>query len=163
MSLCIHIHSHAALSLVYRTSGLCPLFFNSPAMQLSSVQSSLIWLLLTALAIAATPPVTGVTSIGTGPLSLINTVNLKANSIAHCRHDDDPGHYTSSLNYTFPDTPPLPQSFLESVGFNESEGSYPFDCFFDISVVVVEVRCMSRISESPTPKPLMRSKSPSIY
>ena len=88
------------------------------------------------LAIAAPPLLSGATTSGTGPLNILTPSNLSANlnDAFTCKNPVDPfgpGHYTSSLNSTYPDTPPLPQSFLKSIGFNESEESLAFDCFID--------------------------------
>ena len=134
---CIHAHSQIVLVVLWG-------FFNFPTMQLSSIQLKLLWLSLTVLAMAATPPLGTGTRIGTGQLNLLtpetpNTTSI--NRAVYCKHDDDPYHFISSLNYTFPDTPAISQSFLTSAGINESEGTYPFDCFLEIpgGIVVFEV------------------------
>ena len=82
-----------------------------------------------------------------GPLNVtLQQLNQTAiHRVAYCRHDDpDPPFdppYTSSLNYTFPDTPAINRSFLESVGFVVGEDDYAFDCFVEIpgGIVVFEV------------------------
>ena len=119
-------------------------FLNFPTMQLSSIQLKLLWLSLPVLAMAAAPPLGAGTRIGTGQLNLLTPETLNNTSIgrvAYCKHDDDPYHFVSSLNNTFPDTPAISQSFLTSAGINESEGTYPFDCFLEIpgGIVVFEV------------------------
>lgn len=126
----------------------CPLlldFDNLPTMQLSFTQLKLMWLLLPALAMAAGPIAGGLTTIGTGQLNLLTPQNLSATSInrvTYCKHEDDPYQFTSSLNYTFPSTPSLPESSLESAGLTRNQEIWPFDCFLEIpgGIVVFEVR-----------------------
>ena len=123
-------------------------------MQLCSTQSKLLWLLLPALATALTPPVGDSISDGTDQLHLLtlpqesNTsfTNQQSNTtfpnlIAHCRNDPYPYPFVTSLNYTFPITPPIPQDFIASSGLDPGEGDYPFDCFIEIpgGIVAFEV------------------------
>ena len=112
-------------------------------MQLSSTQLTLSWLLLPVLAMAATTPVGGLTTIGTGQLNLLTPQHLNTTTLGravHCAHDD-PYHFTSSLNNTFPDTPALSQSDMISKGLDPEGGDYPFDCFLELpgGIVVFEV------------------------
>ena len=125
-------------------------------MQLSSTQSKLLWLVLPALALATTPPVSASTTVGTGPLNLVTPQDEAfPNRVAYCKHDDYPDHFVSSLNYTFPDTPAIPQSFLISAGLSPDEGDYPFDCFVELpgGVVVFEV----------CPVLSLRNRSPKLF
>ncbi|CAD6590489.1 MAG: hypothetical protein ASARMPREDX12_004390 [Alectoria sarmentosa] len=114
-------------------------------MQRSSIQSKLIWLLLPAVAMAASPPSSGSTFVGTGQLNLLTPQNLSTTSIGrvtYCKHDDDPYTFTSSLNYTFPSTPSISESFLASAGIDPNQDTYPFDCFLEIpgGIVVFEIK-----------------------
>lgn len=114
-------------------------------MQLFLHQSKPLWLLLPTLAMAATPPRSGSTTSGTGQLNLLTPQNLSTISLGratYCKHDDDdPFHFTSSLNNTFPSTPAISESYLESAGLTTSQETYPFDCFLELpgGVVVFEV------------------------
>lgn len=119
----------------------------------------------------AAPPVRRSTRIGTGQLNLVNSPHVNISRllnlpkrISYCKHDDryppwDPP-YRSSLNNTFPETPDISQSFLDSVGITQGEGNYPFDCFVELpgGVVVFEVCSMPRNwekMESMPPKVLL--------
>ena len=113
-------------------------------MQLSSTQSKLVWLLLPALATAATRPVGGSTSIGTGQLNLLTPQQPNVtfpNRLAYCKNDPYPQPFVTSLNYTLPDTPPISQDFINSAGLDPGEGDYPFDCFIELpgGIVAFEV------------------------
>ena len=122
-------------------------------MQLSSLQSNLSWLLLPAIAVALVPASDDSETIGTNALNLVTPRNLSTTSIgriAHCKPDpddpDDPYVFTSSLNHTFPGTPPINESFLASAGLREPFiDSKPFDCFVEIpgGIIVFEVCIMS--------------------
>ena len=112
-------------------------------MQLFSIQSKSLWILLPSLALAATPPAGGSTSAGSGQLQLTTPQHLndsRSNRIMYCRHNipdpDDPDwppyEYKNSLNRTITAGAPPSQSFLESVGFVRDSGSVAFDCFLDI-------------------------------
>ncbi|KAF6217440.1 hypothetical protein HO133_006910 [Letharia lupina] len=95
---------------------------------------------------AATPPSSGSTTSGTGQLNLLTPQNLSTISLGratYCKHDDDdPFHFTSSLNNTFPSTPAIPESYLESAGLTTNQETYPFDCFLELpgGVVVFEIK-----------------------
>lgn len=113
-------------------------------MHFSSSQLKVVCLMLPTIAMAASVASGGSTSIGTGQLHLLTPQNLSATSvgrISYCKHDDDPYLFTSSLNYTFPSTPSISESFLSSVGINLNDDTYPFDCFLEIpgGIVVFEV------------------------
>lgn len=109
--------------------------YNFPAMQLSRIQSALTWLLLPALAMAASLPLDGSTTVGNGQLNLITPSNLSAtlpNRAVYCKSPDDPyPPFISSLNYTFPPTPSLSE-ILASLGVSHSAESYSFDCFLEL-------------------------------
>ena len=116
---------------------------NSPVMHFQSALKILPWLLLPVIAMAANPPLGGSTTIGTGRLSLLTSQNLSTIDIkraVYCTHGE-PYIFTSSLNNTFPKTPPISQSFLASAGFTHNDDTYPFDCFIEVpgGVVVFEV------------------------
>lgn len=138
MSLCIHAQSR---SLFLRLE-----FLNFPVMQLPSVQSNIVWLLLLPIAMAASPLPGGLTRIGTGQLSLLTPNNLSTTSIGrmtYCKRPDDPDQFTSSLNYTFPRTPSISESSLRAAGIDPNDDTYSFDCFLEIppaGVVTFEVR-----------------------
>lgn len=130
-------------------------FYKFPIMQLSSIQLKLAWLLLPTVATAASVASGGLTSIGTGQLNLLTPQNLSTSSvgrISYCKHDDDPYTFTSSLNYTFPRTPSISESFLSSAGLTLNDDTYPFDCFLEIpgGIVVFEVCYMPHSSGKET-------------
>lgn len=113
-------------------------------MQLFSMQSKLIWLLVPTVAMAASPLSGGLTAIGTGQLNLVNPQNLSATPLGraiYCKHDDDPYRFISSLNYTFPSTPSIPESFLASADLVTNQDIHPFDCFLELpgGIIVFEV------------------------
>lgn len=118
-------------------------------MQLFSNQLQLIYLLLSSLTTALGNPLGSLTTIGTPHLNLVVSAlssNNSINRVTYCKHDVDPYHFKSSLNYTFPDTPSLPQSIINSAGIVHDEGEYAFDCFIEMpgGVVVLEVRHFSQ-------------------
>lgn len=116
-------------------------------MQLSSIQSKLVWLLLPAVSMALNLTQGGSTTSGNGQINLLTPQSLSMTSlgrIAHCKPNDDPYGsftFTSSLNNTFPSTPNISESFLKSAGFTTNQETYPFDCFIEIpgGIVVFEV------------------------
>lgn len=117
-------HSHTFVSVLLD-------FCNLPVMQLSSIRSKLIGLLLSAVPLSLSLVIGDSTSIGTGLLTLLDTQNLSPFSgspSAHCKDPDDPYPFVNSLNHTLPILPNISTSFLESVGINPEEKSYPFDC-----------------------------------
>ena len=143
---CIHAHSPIFLIVIVVRLD----FPNLANMQLSSTQSTLSWLLLPVLALAATPSSGGLTKVGTGQLNLLTPQHLDTSTLdraVYCKNED-PYQFTSSRNYTFPDTPAISQSDMVKAGFGPNDGGeYPFDCFMELpgGYVVFEVRCMPRI------------------
>lgn len=113
-------------------------------MQLSSIQSKLIWLLLPAVPGSCSLVTRGSTTIGTGVLNLMNTQSLSLDSkspSAHCKDPNDPSPFVTSLNHTLPILPSVSDSFLESMGISPDGRSYPFDCVIDFpgGLVLIEV------------------------
>lgn len=124
-------------------------------MQLSSLQSRLSWLFLPAIAVALVPASDDSQTIGNNVLDLVTPQNLSTTPIdrvAYCKHDPDdpddpdgPWVFTSSLNYTFPSTPPINESFLAAAGLRDPDvKSKPFDCFIELpgGLIVFEVCIM---------------------
>ena len=131
-------------------------FPNLGNMQLSSTQLPLSWLLLPVLALAATPSSGGLTKVGTGQLNLLTPQHLDTTTLGravYCKNED-PYQFTSSRNYTFPDTPAISKPAMVNAGFEPNDGGeYPFDCFMELpgGYVVFEVCCMPRMfSEKKT-------------
>ena len=120
-------------------------------MQLLSIQSKLLWLLLPSLALAATSLVDGSTMVGSGQVELLTSQSLNdsiVNRAVHCRKNipdpydpDDPDWppdlYTTLLNYTLPATPAIDKAFLQSLGFVQDEGEFAFDCFLELPTGVI--------------------------
>ena len=149
---CIHAHSQIFLIVIAVRLD----FPNLANMQLSSTQSPLSWLLLPVLALAATLSSGGSTKVGTGQLNLLTPQHLDTTTLGravYCKNED-PYQFTSSRNYTFPDTPAISKSDMVNAGFEPNDGGeYPFDCFMELpgGYVVFEVCCMPRIfSEKKT-------------
>ena len=157
--------------LAFMPTRICPLpsllcvltFSNLRIMQLSFVQSNLLWLFLPSLALAATP-LAGQSVTGTsGQLKLVTPQGLNdsdVNRALYCKHNipdpydpDDPGWppelYTTSLNRTLPATPPIDRAFMQRHGFVQNEGEVPFDCLFETlaGYLIFEVCWMRRLSE----------------
>ena len=125
-------------------------------MQLLSVQSKLLWLFLPSLALAATPNAGDSRTAGSGQLQLVTPQGIlndsNVNRLVQCKRNipdpwgpDDPGYppdpLSTQLNYTLPNTPPIDKAFLESLGFEEEEGEFAFDCTLDLpgGVITFEV------------------------
>ena len=111
---------------------------------------------------AANRPVGGGTAIGTGQLQLVTPHTLNITDLkraAYCKKDDDwPGHFVSSLNYTFPDTPPLSAADLKSAGLDPGADDFSFDCFLELpgGIVTFEVCLVPRLRDSKKLTPLSR-------
>ena len=119
-------------------------------MQHFLLQGRLLWLLLPAVAMAATvitPGSTdGFTSAAGGSLNLVSPKTLSGlmvNRPVQCKHPDDPYQFTNSLNHTLPPTPPLPASDFPP---GESE-VFAFDCDIELpgGVIDFEVCLMQRL------------------
>ena len=148
-------------------------------MQLSFIQSKLLWLFLPSLALAATPLASHSLTAGSGQLRLVTPQGLNdsdVNRAVYCKKNipdpydpDDPGWppelYTNSLNRTIPATPPIDQAFLQSLGFAKDEGEFAFDCFLELptGIVTFEVRWMRRSSEMQPLWRLTRFFTPALF
>ena len=130
-------------------------------MQLLSVQSKLLWLLLPSLALAATPIAGDAIAVGSDQLNLVTPDETPQKTprdalvgrVLHCRDNipdpwgpDDPNYhqdlYTTRLNWTFPATPLIDKAFLESLGFvKDPEGEFAFDCMLELpgGIITFEV------------------------
>lgn len=115
-------------------------------MQLSTIESGLLWLVLPVVAMALALAPDGSTPIGTGQLNLLNPQNLSSASVgraAHCKPDPyDPYVYVSSLNYTFPSTPNISEAFANFADVDPDLDGKSFDCFIELlgGIIVFEIK-----------------------
>ena len=112
-------------------------------MQLFSIPSTSVWLLLPAFAMALNVPIGGSTTGGTGQLNLLTLQNLSTtslNRLVHCKPEDPYGLdlFTSSRNTTFLSTPNITESFRKSAG----QETHAFYCTIDLpgGIVSFDVR-----------------------